>query len=58
MNREENAMNKSKIIQMVVLLAAIVVVAGGLLRIMQNNSMSLSDYEKLHGSEDLADSVD
>ncbi len=43
-------MNKSKIIQMVVLLAAIVVIVGGLLRTLQNNSMSLSDYEKLNTS--------
>lgn len=51
-------MNKSKIIQMIVLLAAIVVVAGGLLRVMQNNSMSLSDYEKLHASQQPTDTAD
>ena len=49
-------MNKSKIVQMLVLLAAIVVVAGGLLRIMQNNSMSLSDYERLNASRNPAES--
>lgn len=41
-------MNKSKIIQMVVLLAAIVVIAAGLMRVARGNSMSLTDYEKLN----------
>lgn len=44
-------MNKSKIIQMLVLLAAITIVAGGLLRMFQRNSMSLAEYEKLNGSQ-------
>ena len=37
---------------MLALLAAIVIIAGGLLRVMQNNnSMSLSDYERLNTSQ-------
>lgn len=43
-------MNKSKIIQMVVILAAITVVAGSLSRIVQHNSMSLTEYEALQGT--------
>ncbi|MCM1193547.1 MAG: M15 family metallopeptidase [Butyrivibrio sp.] len=42
-------MDKSKIIKMLVLLIAITVIAGGLLRMLQRNSMSLADYEKLNG---------
>lgn len=49
--------NKSKILQMLALLAAIVIIAGGLLRVMQNNnSMSLSDYERLNTSQNPAES--
>ena len=44
-------MNKSKIIQMVVLLAAITVIAGSLSRIVQGNSMSLSEYEALQEND-------
>lgn len=43
-------MDKSKIIKMVVILAAITVIAGSLLRIVQGNSMSLTEYEKLNAS--------
>lgn len=35
---------------MIVILAAITVIAGGLLRIVQGNSMSLTEYEKLNSS--------
>ncbi|MCM1058482.1 MAG: M15 family metallopeptidase [Firmicutes bacterium] len=44
-------MDKSKIIKMLVLLAAITIIAGGLLRMLQGNSMSLADYERLNGGE-------
>lgn len=44
-------MNKSKIIQMVVLLAAITVIAGSLSRIVQGNSMSLTEYEALQEND-------
>lgn len=44
-------MDKSKIIKTVVFLAAIAIVAGGFLRMLQKNSMSLAEYEKLNGTE-------
>ena len=44
-------MDKAKIIKTVVLLAAISIIVGGILRILQKNSMSLADYEKLNGTE-------
>ena len=44
-------MDKSKIIKMLVLLLVITLAAGGLLRMLQKNSMSLADYEKLNGSQ-------
>lgn len=44
-------MDKQKIIRMTVLLAAITLIAGGLLRVLQGNSMSLADYAKLNGRE-------
>lgn len=43
-------MNKTKIIQMVILLAAITVIVGSLCRMLQNNSMSLTEYQELHGT--------
>lgn len=43
-------MDKYKIIKMLVLLIAITIIAGGLLRMLQRNSMSLADYEKLNDS--------
>lgn len=45
-------MDKSKIIKMVLLLAVITLAAGGLLRILQHNSMSLAEYEKLSDSRE------
>lgn len=44
-------MDKSKMIKTVVFLAAIAIVAGGFLRMLQKNSMSLAEYEKLNGTE-------
>lgn len=44
-------MDKSKIIKTVVFLAAIAIAAGGFLRMLQKNSMSLAEYEKLNGTE-------
>lgn len=44
-------MDKSKIIKMVMLLAVITIVAGGLLRMFQRNSMSLTDYEKQNSTQ-------
>lgn len=43
-------MDKSKIIKMLVLLAVITIAAGSLLRMLQRNSISLAEYEKLNGS--------
>lgn len=43
-------MNRSKIIQMVIILATITVIAGSLSRIVQHNSMSLTEYEALQGT--------
>ncbi len=43
-------MDKYKIIRMFVILVAIVILAGGLLRMLQRNSMSLSEYEYLSGN--------
>lgn len=43
-------MDKSKIIQMVILLAAITIIAGSLSRAIQRNSMSLTEYETLQGT--------
>jgi len=43
-------MDKYKIIKMLVLLAAIAIFAGGLLRMLQRSSMSLSEYEYLSGN--------
>lgn len=45
-------MNRSKILQMLVLLAAIALIAGGLLRVLSQNSMSLTDYERLNASRE------
>lgn len=45
-------MDKSKLIKMLVILAAIAVIAGSLLRVAQNNSMSLADYERLNASDE------
>lgn len=39
-------MDRSKIMKMVILLAFITVIAAGLVRMMQNNSMSLTEYEE------------
>lgn len=39
-------MDRTKIIKMVVILAAITVIASSLVRMMQNNSMSLTEYEE------------
>lgn len=44
-------MDKSKIIKMLALLLVITLAAGVLLRMLQKNSMSLADYEKLSGSQ-------
>lgn len=44
-------MDKSKMIKTVVFLAAIAIAAGGFLRMLQNNSMNLAEYEKLNGTE-------
>lgn len=51
-------MDRSKIIKAVILLAAITIFASGCLRILQRNSMSLAEYEKLNKveSEDTDDS--
>lgn len=40
-------MDKSKIIKMIVILAAVTLAAGGLLRMVQKNSLSLAEYESL-----------
>lgn len=39
-------MDKSKIIKMVIILAVITVLSSGLIRVMQRNSMSLTEYEE------------
>ena len=44
-------MNRSKIIQLLIILAAITVVASGLSRLAQSNSMSLSEYAGLEESQ-------
>lgn len=44
-------MDKSKIIQMLVVLAAITVIAGSLSRMVQGNSMSLTEYEALQTAD-------
>lgn len=41
-------MDQSKITKMVVILAAITVLASGLVRVMRNNSMSLTEHEELN----------
>ena len=46
-------MDKSKLIKMLAVLALITVLAGGLLRVAQNTSMSLSDYERLNASSEM-----
>lgn len=43
-------MNRSKIVQMLILLAAVTLLAGGFLRIVRQNSMSLTEYEKQNAS--------
>ncbi|MCM1025007.1 MAG: M15 family metallopeptidase [Roseburia sp.] len=43
-------MNRSKILQMLILLAAIVLIAGGLLRALRRNSMTLTEYANLNAS--------
>ncbi len=48
-------MDKYKIIKMLVLLMAITIIAGGLLKMLQRNSMSLADYEKLNDSSGSAE---
>ena len=45
-------MDKSKIIKMVILLAAITVIFGSLLRLVQYNSFSLADNERLNASRE------
>lgn len=45
-------MNRSKIIQMLILLAAITLIAGSFLRIVRRNSMSLTEYENLNASRE------
>ena len=51
-------MDKAKIIKTVVLLAAISIIVGGILRMLQKNSMSLADYEKLNGTENASTGSD
>lgn len=46
-------MDRDKIIKMVVIVAAIVVVAGSLSKIISRNSMSLTEYAKLHQSDNV-----
>ena len=43
-------MDKGKLIKMFVTLAAIAIIAGGILRMLQSNSMSLAEYERLNSS--------
>lgn len=43
-------MDRSKIIKMTIILAAITVLCGAAARIIQNNSLSLSEYEALHNT--------
>lgn len=44
-------MNRSKMIQMLLILVVITIVVGSLLRILQKNSMSLAEYEKLNSGQ-------
>ena len=48
-------MDKSKIIKMVIILAAITVIFGSLLRLVQYNSFSLEDNERLNSSQEAND---
>lgn len=43
-------MNRSKMMQMLILLAAVTLLAGSFLRIVRQNSMSLTEYENLNAS--------
>ncbi len=49
-------MDRSKIIKMLIALAAITVIAGSLLRLMQSNSMSLAEYDRLNPHTSTANS--
>lgn len=51
-------MDKAKVIKTIVLLAAISIIVGGILRMLQKNSMSLADYEKLNGTENVSTGSD
>lgn len=44
-------MDRNKIIKMTVILAAIVVIAGSVSRLLKRDSMSLSDYARLHSDQ-------
>lgn len=48
-------MNRSKLIQMLLILVIITIAAGSFLRILQRNSMSLAEYEKLNSSRSEAE---
>lgn len=48
-------MDRSKIIKMTIILAAITVLCGAATRIIQNNSMSLAEYEALHNTTSATD---
>ena len=44
-------MNRSKMIQMLLILVVITIAVGSLLRVLQKNSMSLAEYEKLNSGQ-------